>query len=300
MVKWRRRRRYTIGVFRLLALSPLLIFMFWHPATMTPLSAHLMVDPLFFGALGLLVSYLMRPTRRNPLNYLWDAQDVEAIGPLAESMQMALPEISMKAIPALLRLLSRVNEQNAPHLTLYQRTCLHKILGSFPQELDGLASIAGAVSDVVGTPMTLVKTVRTLANAQSRSGKSPTRRGHSVRVYLHGQQRLPARGAAPCPPRRQSPDADTLFPANLQKAAQEVLPLLAERVKQSDARDVSLRPATAPFDTSTLLHPAQGVPSQPAGESLRVDAHSQADVTQEADVSYSSYTNDVPHPSYTN
>lgn len=288
VVKWRKRRRYGIGFFGLLALFPLLLTLFWHPSVMTPLYAHLMVDPLFFGMLGLLICYLMRPTRRNPLNVLWDTQDAQAIGPLAEAMQMALPETSMKAARALQRLLPLINEHNQPHLSAYQRACLHRILGAVPQAANSGNAPLSAVTDAVGiSPILNVFTAaRTLGAVQSIP-IAPELAEAILYAYIYmgdsDDLSVVQRLARP----NANPLTQTVGAAKLHKTAQEVLPLLEERVKQQEARDISLRPSTVPIsDTSMLLHPAHGVSSQPAEELLRADQADQVSGSQEACNSY--------------
>lgn len=64
--------------------------------------------------------------------------------------------------------------------------------------------------------------------------------------------------------------SQTVGAAHLQKVAQDVLPLLTERVKQEEAREVSLRAANSPaYDPTGLLQPAQSVTIASGEELLR-------------------------------
>ena len=274
VVKWRRRRRWTLGI------SWLTIMLPWFLAVLrihfTPeASVWLIVFPLFAGSIGLLAGILMRPMRRNPLNSLFESQDVQAIGPLAETMQMLLPEMAARAVPALLRLLPLVNEQNLPPLTAYQRTCLHRLLGNIGLPEEGAAPFADEVLSAVGASLAPLKVVQGLA--KGTVAFNPQLADAILYAYLymgnaddlHVVRRL-ARPAA------QS-HTQTVGAAGLSKTAAEILPLLEERVKQENVQAELLRGASAPMPgASALLHPAYGTAPPHQAELLRPGTKSEA------------------------
>ncbi len=267
--KWRKFRRWTLGLSASLLLIPLLTSYFLKSEAST-LGAYLMFFPIVLSMLGLLAGILIRPMRGNPLHSLWASESVQAIGPLAEAAQMLMPDVSAKALAALLRALPRVNESDIPALTSYQRVCLHRLLGETAPSV--VSATMKPLLGLTGLPTGLLQIGR-LFVAGALPPQPPLMEAILYAYIYMGDasdlrvvQRLA--NAVPTP-------AQTVIQANLQKTARDILPLLAERVEQLQSRADLLRASSEsalPMQAETLLRPAQASGTTAPDELLRISA----------------------------
>jgi hypothetical protein len=127
--KWRKRRRWTLGLswgaFILGQLSTAAPASWAQRGPAIPVMSFLLV---IGSLLGLLMGMLMRPSQRNALNSLLQTDDVRAVGPLLEAMQMMIPAITGKAADALIRLLPSLREEHATLLTPLQKRYLRSLI----------------------------------------------------------------------------------------------------------------------------------------------------------------------------
>lgn len=144
--KWRKRRRWTLGIswgaFILGQLSTAT------PMSWVKLAPAIPAASLFLivsSLLGLLVGMLMRPSNRNALNSLLETDDVRAIGPLLEAMQMMIPAITGRAAGALIRLLHNVRGEHAELLTPLQRRYLRSLIAGDAPKRASNSAVATAV-----------------------------------------------------------------------------------------------------------------------------------------------------------
>ena len=100
------------------------------PATHSPLPLIIGFPIMLSSLFGLLFAVLARPRNQGSLQYLWQSNDVSAIGPLLESVRLLLPEVTKRADSALLRLLPRIETEHIDLLTPYQRRRLRAYVGA--------------------------------------------------------------------------------------------------------------------------------------------------------------------------
>ena len=79
---------------------------------------------------GIILGILMRPLRNSPLEQLYHADMVQAVGPLLDATEMLMPDVKLKAIDALIPLLTRIGAADGPFLTGRQRARLRGLMAS--------------------------------------------------------------------------------------------------------------------------------------------------------------------------
>lgn len=250
--KWRKRRRWTLGLSWggfILGLLGMCLLSSAGLGQAVGVTSFLVV---LGGLLGLLAGMLMRPTRRNALNSLLQTDNVRAVGPLLEATQMMIPEISTRATSALIRLLPRLREEHADLLTPLQRNYLRSLIAEDASKRAGptTAALGQVVGNLSGVPSVI-------AGATSFFGANRFLGCHSEALSVAVVQAMAYIG--------DGKDLELVqrIAANpVQQAALQSRSRLESRIKNLTARDTHLRAAPAPAASAEeLVRPAQ--PSTP-------------------------------------
>lgn len=195
--------------------------------------------------------FKLRPGRKNPIHLLCQSDNINAVGPLIDAMQLSIPEITNNARTTLLRLLPRLTSADYYKLNRGQRDYLNSILNvavfSYAYDRDLTQAALMALSKV-GDETAIPYVKRLAMNGVVRN------------TAVHYAQRLATYGVI------KERDAQT------RQMAMECLNALDERSKNYSDQLTCLRSASAPETPGdALLRPTSiSSPSDPS-QLLRPD-----------------------------
>lgn len=255
-VKWRKRRRRALGASSLAAGLSLtgvvgsLFLMFHNMAwarVWVPIGMACFLT-FVISLLGLLAGVLIRPLGKNPLQSLWNAEEIVAVGPLLEATQMLMPDVKAKAIAALTRLLPQMQAEDAALLTTYQRNALRRLLSIGPVEHPSYNALT-----MEGIPVAQIEAMRTTYQGRT---EAQTR---FVLGALHVLKHIGAGQEVALVERLATGNGVARNNDTIQEAAQECLPIVQARAVQERGSQSYLRAASEPSAPSdVLLRPSAG------------------------------------------
>lgn len=164
-------------------------------------------------------------TLKTAASELSTIEDLRAVGPLAESLQIEEKTVRTQVESALIRLLPRLQASDAYLLNTEQRACLNRVLQGKNDEL--IIAILRAYEQAGDE--TALPYVETLAR-KAPDNSMPARIAETAETLSDT---------------RMEPKTSSLLPANVAEAAQACLPSLRIRVEQQRASQTLLRGASA-------------------------------------------------------
>ena len=189
-------------------------------------------------------------TLKSAASELSTIEDLRAIGPLVESLEIEEKSVRLQVEKALIRLLPRLQASDAGLLNAEQRAYLNKALYGKNNEL--IIAILRAyeqVGDETALPVVEALARKTSDNAYSEQTAGP--REASLNALL-------------------GPKASTSYTTNIAEAAQACLPALRLRVEQQRASQTLLRGSSAmEVAPDTLLRAAQATADAQPEQLLR-------------------------------